>query len=57
MAPVGTNQQRCFDCGYPVVQSGTGVGVVGGKTDGTVHKATQVASGGYHPTQIIGRVE
>jgi hypothetical protein len=50
--------KRCFDCGYPVVQSTSGIGVAGGaKTDGTVHKATQVDSGGYSPTTIIGRVE
>jgi hypothetical protein len=50
--------KKCFDCGYPLVQSGTGVGGVGSKgTDGTVHKATQPASGGYHPTTIVGRVE
>lgn len=57
MAAVGTKVQRCFDCGYPVVQSTSGVGVAGAKTDGTVHKATQVKTGTYSPTTIIGRVE
>ena len=56
MAPQGTQQKRCFDCGYPLMQSGSGVGSTG-QTDGTVRKATQVQSGGYHPTQIIGKVE
>jgi hypothetical protein len=58
MAPPGTEMKRCFDCGYPLVQSGTGVGTVGtGQTDGTVHRATQVEGGGYNPKQIVGRVE
>lgn len=57
MAPPGTQMKRCFDCGYPVVQSTSGIGVAGAKTDGTVHKATQVDSGGYSPTTIVGRVE
>ena len=55
MAPPNSQMKRCFDCGYPVVQSGSGVS--GGKTDGTVHKATQVPSGGFNPTVIVGRVE
>jgi len=58
MAPAGTSLKRCFDCGYPVVQSTSGVGGTGGgSTDGTVHKATQVETGGYSPTTIVGRVE
>ena len=58
MAPPGMQMKRCFDCGHPVVQSGTGVGSVGsGQTDGTVHKATQVEGSGYNPKHIIGRVE
>lgn len=57
MAPPGTRAKRCFDCGYPIQQSGSGVGGTGGQTDGTVRKATQVQSGGYHPTTIVGKVE
>lgn len=55
MAAPGSNYHRCYECGYPIVQSGTGVGGV--KTDGTVKKATQVEGGGYRPSTIIGRVE
>lgn len=55
MAPQGTQNKRCFDCGYPIVQAGSGIGAT--TTDGTVHKAVQVESGGYNPTQIIGKVE
>jgi hypothetical protein len=55
MSPPGSQaQMRCFDCGYPQVQSGTGVGAT--TTDGTVKKATQVKGGGYSPTTIVGRV-
>ena len=55
MAAPGTQFKRCFDCGYPVVQAGTGVG--GAASDGTVHKATQVAGSGFNPTVIVGRVQ
>lgn len=56
MAPQGTQMKRCFDCGYPISQSGSGVSGTG-QTDGTVKKATQVPSGGYHPGTIIGKVD
>lgn len=57
MAAPGTQLQRCFDCGYPVVQAGTGVGGVSNASDGKVHKATQVQGSGFNPTVIVGRVE
>jgi hypothetical protein len=56
MAPQGTKVKRCLECGYPVVQSGSGVGAIG-QTDGTVKPAKQVASGGYQPGKIVGKVE
>ena len=56
MAAQGTSLKRCLECGYPVVQSGSGMGSLG-STDGTVKAATQVPTGTYSPTTIIGRVD
>lgn len=47
---------RCYDCGYPKEQMGTGVGATS-SSKGAVHKATQVEGGGFNPSVIIGRVE
>ena len=57
MAAPGSNYTRCYDCGYPLVQAGTGVrGVSSNASNSTVHKATQVEGGGFNPSVIIGRV-
>lgn len=40
-APLGTRKQRCFDCGYPVIHTTSGMGGKGG-TPGT--PARQVSS-------------
>ena len=55
MAPQGTNLKRCYDCGYPLVQAGTGVGV---PTDGgPVIPAKQPAVGsGFNPNVIVERL-
>lgn len=55
MAATPNSQKRCFDCGYPLVQSGSGVGST--QSDAPAKQAVQVQGGGYHPTTIIGRVE
>ena len=55
MSAPGSQYKRCYDCGYPLVQAGTGVGAT--KSDAPVKRATQVATEGYSPTTIIGRVE
>lgn len=55
MAPVGTQRKRCYDCGYPIVQSGTGVG-------GTGQGAAPIAAkqpnqgNGFNPTVIVDRM-
>jgi hypothetical protein len=54
MAAPGSNYKRCFSCGHPISQSGTGVGST--HTDGTVHKSVQVQTGSYSPQTIVGRV-
>jgi hypothetical protein len=58
MAPVGTQRKRCYDCGYPIVQSGTGAGGTGSSSSGPTIAAKQPnQSGGFNPTTIVGRVD
>lgn len=57
MSPPGSTRRRCFDCGYPIVQQGSGVTI--STNSGT--PARQVASGGkvtrnYHPEVIEDRI-
>ena len=55
MAAPGRQYHRCYDCGYPLQQSGSGIGTT--QAEGPTKQATQVETGGYSPTTIIGRVE
>ena len=49
MAPVGTQRKRCYDCGYPIVQAGSGVGGTG--QGGSPIAAKQPSQGGgFNPT-------
>ena len=54
------SRKRCYDCGYPIQQSGSGVGkgVVGsgGQAAGPATPAVQVQTGGWNPTTIIGHI-
>jgi hypothetical protein len=57
MSPPGSTRRRCFDCGWPIVQQGSGVTI--STNSGT--PARQVASGGkvarnYHPEVIEDRI-
>ena len=51
---------RCYDCGYPIQQSGSGLGTgiigQGGQSGGPATPATQVPTGGFNPTTIIGHL-
>ena len=55
MSNPGSKYSRCFDCGYPVTQSTSGLG---GSHDANAptQAAQQVASGGYQPGTIVGRL-
>lgn len=47
---------RCFDCGYPIVQSTSGL--QGTASDGPVHKSRQVSTANnFNPGEIVGRIE
>ena len=55
MAPVGTQRKRCYDCGYPIVQAGSGVGGTG--QGGSPIAAKQPSQGGgFNPTVIVDRI-
>lgn len=52
-------RKRCYDCGYPLVQSGSGMGrgIVGqGGTASAAQPARQVETGGFNPQTIIGKI-
>jgi len=53
------SRPRCYDCGYPIQQSGSGVGagIVGGQqSSGPAQAAKQVQTGGFNPQTIIGHI-
>lgn len=56
MAPTGTNLKRCYECGYPLVQAGTGSGMPS-EGSGPVTPAKQPAVGsGFNPNVIVERL-
>lgn len=55
-APQGTQRMRCYDCGYPVVQAGSGAGMPSG-SGGPTTPAKQVGQGGgFNPNVIVDRI-
>ncbi len=55
MAPQGTQRKRCYDCGYPIVQGGSGVGGTG--QGGSPIPARQPSQGGgFNPNVIVDRL-
>ena len=55
-APMGTNRMRCYDCGYPVMQQGSGAGLPSGQ-GGAATPAKQVnQGGGFRPNVIVDRI-
>jgi len=58
MAPPNTNaRKRCYDCGFPIVQSGTDAGLPGDSSM-PVQPARQIHDGtsNYNPSHIVARV-
>lgn len=52
-------RKRCYDCGYPITQSGSGMGkgITGGpQASGPAQPAKQVQAGGFNPQTIIGHI-
>jgi ribosomal protein S27AE len=55
-APKGTQRMRCYDCGYPISQSGSGL-PSSGTSGGAATPAKQVGqSGGFNPNVIVDRI-
>lgn len=56
MAPQGTNRMRCYDCGYPLVQSGSGGGLPS-DSSGPATPSRQTSQGsGFRPDVIVDRI-
>jgi hypothetical protein len=57
MSSPGGGRMRCYDCGYPIIQQGSGLSGTG-TGNGPVVASKQVGqSGGFNPTTIVGRLE
>lgn len=53
--PTRESALRCFDCGYPLVQSGSGLSSA--QAEGPVRAARQVSTANnFNPQTIIGRI-
>jgi len=52
-SPPTGGRARCFDCGYPLVQSGSGIPT---PSTGTATPARQLSSAGYQPGTIVDRI-
>lgn len=50
---------RCYDCGYPLEQSGSKYGsLTGAKVEGSAKSARgNDSTNNWNPTQIVGRIE
>lgn len=48
---------RCYDCGYPIRQSGSGMGKgISVPMEGPTQAAKQVETGGWNPTTIVAKL-
>jgi len=56
MAPTGTSLKRCYDCGYPIVQAGSGAGMPSGSSGGPTIAAKQPYTSGFNPNVIVDRI-
>jgi hypothetical protein len=48
---------QCYDCGYPVIQQGSGAGGMASSSNGPAQAARQVEGGGWNPNVIIDRIQ
>ena len=56
---VSNASPRCYDCGFPISQSGSRYGALtGANVEGTVKSATgNDTTNNFNPQQIIGRID
>jgi hypothetical protein len=57
MSSPGGGRMRCYDCGYPIIQQGSGLSGTGTGTGPVVASKQVGQSGGFNPTTIVGRLE
>lgn len=50
------SRPRCYDCGYPLTQTGTGMPGVNTPASGPAQASRQIANGGWNPTTIVDRI-
>lgn len=53
MAPSRNATPRCFDCGYPIIHSTSGMSVAKSTPHGK--PVRQVLGDGFHPNEFVGR--
>jgi len=46
---------RCYDCGYPIVQQGSGIGTTS-SSNGPAQPARQASGDGFNPGTIVGKI-
>lgn len=47
---------RCYDCGYPVVQAGSGVSGIGNSSGPTMPARQSTTANNFNPQGIIGHI-
>ena len=59
MSPTPNIALRCYDCGYPIEQSGSKFGALtGAKVEGSVRQASgNDVTNNWNPQTIVGRVD
>ena len=54
-APAGTQRMRCYECGYPVMQGGSGAGMPSGSGTPATPAKQVGQNGGFNPNIIVDR--
>lgn len=55
-APTGTQLKRCYDCGYPIVQAGSGMGMPSDSAGGATPAKQISTKNNFNPTVIVDRI-
>jgi ribosomal protein S27AE len=56
MAPPGGGRMRCYECGYPIVQSGSGAGMPSDASGPATPARQTDQGGGFQPNVIVDRI-
>lgn len=55
-APTGTQLKRCYDCGYPIQQSGSGGGLPSSSSGPTTPAKQISTANNFNPSVIVDRI-